>query len=173
MTVTEFIRQCEATTGNGKIRLMPAQEAVYVEKLRMFSGEQLSAIYDKVLELTEHFPKIKNIWDAARDLGYLQTESDIFRPHRWEESECRLCKGEGRICVIWLSTFEIRHETRVEAEALSQILPYAESCDSVKYKLKPDEFRTIFRCACIAGDRDTIPKGWPKWNKNIPAVRYR
>lgn len=171
MTIREFLTQCE-TSFAGRVRLMPAQEAVYVEKLSTFSPDQLSAIYNKVLEITEHFPKIKNIYDAARDLGYLQTESDVYKPHQWKTTDCHLCRGEGRLCVTWILTSEIRNNERIRVEALNRITPYSESCDSRTFQMQDGEFRSLFRCACFAGDVPGLPKTWPKWSKSISAVRY-
>lgn len=172
MTASEFLKQCEATLGSGKVKLLPAQESIYFEKLRRFTSDQLLAIYDKVLETTGYFPKIKDIYEAARDLGYLQTESEHFKPHRWQETECQLCKGEGRLCITWIVTSEIIREERREVHALSRIRPYAESCNSDNFVLESGEFRSIFRCSCLAGDAAGIPKMWPKWSKSMPAVRY-
>lgn len=171
MTVNEFISECKRSFG-GKVELTPGLTAIYHEKLRRFTSEELSAIYDKVLETVEYFPKVKHIYAAASDLGFLQREMDNFQPHRWDDSDCRLCHGEGRLCVTWIATAEVANERLREVQALSRIIGYKDSCDSQKFVLQEGEFRSLFRCACMAGDSSTIPKSWPKWRKDISPVRY-
>lgn len=168
MTVTDFLKQCEQQWGGGKIKLMPAQEAAYRQKLSMFSEEQLSAIYDKVLELAEHFPKIKNVYDAARMLGFLETHMDNFEPHHWQDAPCGLCHGEGRLAIIWAFKYEDRQSGRVEIQTVADVVQYSQTLST---PVPDKQFRTIFRCQCSAGDASTLPKAWPKFTKHTPLQR--
>lgn len=169
MRAEDFITECEGIFDK---QLKPAQIPIYKDKLRRFSPQQLLEILNKVLEEAKYFPKVSEIYKAAQELGFLQQDRDDFRAHRWRASDCRLCKGEGRLCVTWLVTSEIQNEQRVEVHALSRIIPYVESCDSKAFTLQKGEFRSLFRCSCLAGEAVTIPKSWPQWSRNIPAVRY-
>lgn len=167
MNVNEFLNRCEDSWG-AKVKLMPARQAIYMEKLRRFSSEQLSAIYDKVLETTGRFPEIKDIYAVARELGYLETEQAKCTRHHWQESECGSCHGEGRLCIVWSARVESRPTGLLELQRLEQVLQYTRSFE---YQLKPGEFRTIFRCKCFAGDTPTLSRGWPKLTNSTPIER--
>lgn len=170
MTTEAFIDICEKTFSEGKVRLGPMQREIYLEKLKRFDGSQLDKMFEKVLETAKHFPKIAEIFDSARDCGYLQTETDNFRPHHWEPTDCGKCHGEGRLCIIWLFTMEERPTGILERRQLTQVFPYTKSFD---YTLKPNEYRSIFRCECFAGDASTIPKIYPKWTRSSEPVREK
>lgn len=162
MTPSAFIDICEKSFSEGKVKLGPSQHAIYEEKLTTFTAEQLDKIFEKVLEICKRFPKIAEIYDAARELNYLQTEFDKFRPHHWKPSDCPLCRGEGRLAIVWYVTIEQRDTGRLEVSELKEILPYS---NAGLYKFKPKEYIAIHRCKCPAGDSETIPKIWPKWTQ--------
>ena len=151
----------------------PEQVRAYRAKMGRFSSDQLIEILNRLLEECKTFPKFSDIYKAAQELGFMQTESASFTPHRWQPTDCRMCRGEGRICVVWLITVEIRNDERKEAHALTKIVPYTQSCDSAGMTLGPGEYRTLFRCACMSGDAVSLPKSWPKWSKSKPGVFYR
>lgn len=170
MTIDQFIDECERTTSTGKVRLMPEQRAAYYHKLQQFSGEQLSAIYGKVLELTEHFPRVKNCYDAARELGFLSDAEKQYKPHVWEPTDCRLCGGEGLILAAWSRSWE-KHEAGIyEVLRLETIEPYSKRPSS---RLPADQCGFVFRCKCLAGDAETVQKGIPRWEANIDPIRRR
>jgi hypothetical protein len=164
MTTEAFIDICERSFSEQKVRLGPNQREIYAEKLRRFTNDELNAIFDKVLETTRNFPKIRDIYDAARDCGFLQTEMPQFRSHDWKESACNLCHGEGRLLVIWQLAYE---ENGWEEHRLKVIRPYS----APEIETGAHDFRTLFRCQCSAGDASTIPAGWPKWSTVIEPVR--
>jgi hypothetical protein len=145
MSVSEFLRAC-STHFAGK----PHAEhwPLYREKLAPFTGPQLDAIYNRLIETEVYFPKIKVIYDAARALGYFDVKPEQYESYHWTRSACRLCGGEGRLLVLWKS-----QEGR---KVVSGVWPYSHLTSE-----REDEFRSLFRCACPAGD--ALPKTWPRW----------
>src|SRR6266478_3795757 len=79
----------------------PEQLAVYREKLRRFSPEQLLEILNRILEECRTFPKVSDVFKAAKDLGYLSIDLTRTPVHRWTPSDCPTCNGEGRIAIFW------------------------------------------------------------------------
>ena len=165
MTSKEFVEEFEKL--NEK-KLTTDQLAIYREKLRRFSSEELNAIYDKVLEEAKYFPKISEIYKTALGLGYLSTAdlTTITTIHQWEPSNCRRCTGEGRLCVTWTLAYD---DNRREVHTLSRIVPYSWTASLT---LARDEFTSLFRCDCVAGDAPTIPKKWPRWSTTMKRARY-
>lgn len=170
MTTDAFIDICEKSFSEARLRLGPMQREIYNEKLKRFDVMQLDKIFEKVLETVKRFPKIAEIYDAARDCGYLQTESDKFKPHRWQSTTCGKCRGEGRIAIIWHCFREVQGDRLKEIEELTQVFPYSES---FTYRFKPNEYRSIFRCQCAAGDAPTLARAWPKWTIHSETRRER
>jgi len=74
--------------------------------------------------------------------------------HRWEKTSCELCRGEGRLSVI----FKIFTENGTRKRVLERIQPYSQPND-----VQPGQFATIFRCECPAGEAKGIPQSWPRW----------
>ncbi len=142
--------------------LKDKQLPLYLDKLRRFSSEQLIEILNKTLEEAKYFPKVSEIFKAAEGLGYLSIDLTKCRVHHWRPTDCSFCRGEGRIAVIWHCFYEERNEQHVEIQELVQIFPYSKSFE---YQFKPNEVRSIFRCKCLAGEADSIPKAWPKWTR--------
>jgi hypothetical protein len=151
----------------------PSRLAVYRERLRRFSPEQLIQMLNALIDECRTFPSPADIAKAAEKLGYSAIDRTAYQQHHWEPTDCKLCRGEGRLCVVWLATAEVRNDERKEAHALTQILPYQQSCASTGLKMGPGEYRTLFRCSCTAGDAVSLPKAWPKWSKSKPGVFYR
>lgn len=164
MTSEDFITECQTIFDRN---LKPAQLPIYRDKLRRFSSEQLFELLNKVLEEVKSFPKVSEIHKAAQELGFLQTEN-TFTPHRWKPSDCGYCRGEGRLAVFWSTRIEERPTGTLEIQELTQIFQYTKSFE---YKPKPNEFRALFRCKCIAGDALAIPMGWPKLTTSTQLLR--
>ena len=164
MTSGEFLLRCEDLFP-GKA-LTDAQAKVYHEKLSRFDSRQLAKILAGCLENCKFFPKIADIYESARSMGLLQAPSE--RQHRWTPTDCPLCDGEGRLGVFWEFYREVRGEDSVEVNRLVKILPYTKSFE---YSRQSDQFRSIWRCRCSAGDVPTIPKAWPKWSNSVEPVR--
>lgn len=166
MTVSTFIEELTMIFDKP---LKLQQVGIYQDKLRRFSPEQLVELLNKVLEEVKTFPKVSEIYKAANELGFLAVDTTKTRTHHWEESsDCGMCHGEGRLCIYWEVFFEERDSGRVEIQQLKHVAQYSRSFD---YKPSQNEFRSIFRCKCAAGDATTIPKSWPKWSRNTPTRR--
>lgn len=161
MTTLEFVKQCEA----GFIRvgkLSDEQAGVYLKKLQRFSHKQLAEIYDKVIETCTVFPKVAHIYSAAEALGYLERrapEQEKF--HTWEPADCAVCRGEGRVSVIFGWFYKVEDNQRVELETVNHVFPYS-SKERIAYKLKPSEYECIKRCSCPAGAAKTIQACIPR-----------
>lgn len=167
MTIEQFIHKCETEMGSGKVRLTNEAKATYYQKLGRFTDEQLSSIYDKVLELTEHFPKVKNVYDAARECGFLDdVQERQYKPHVWERTDCRLCFGEGLLCVQWEREVEKTGSGMFEVFKLLHIQPYSEMP-------RRGGVAVVFRCKCLAGEAEGVPKGIPRWSSDQSAIRRR
>lgn len=147
----------------------PEQKAVFQQKLRRFSPEQLVEILNRVLEECRGFPKVSEVFKAAQELGFLTVDTTRTPKHHWRPSEeCGLCHGEGRLCIFWKYHYEERDSGRVEVQQLVDVKQYTQSFDR---HLGACEFRTVFRCKCSAGDAETLPKCWPKLTKSTPINR--
>jgi len=72
--------------------LKPKNQRLYVHKIGRFNRDQLDTIYDKLLENCQWTPKIKAIFDAALDLGFLQESKEQRTLGR---KRCSLCEGTG------------------------------------------------------------------------------
>lgn len=166
MTPEKFVGELEQIFDK---RLKPEQTPLYVEKVRRFSPEQRVEILNRVLEEAKYFPKVSEIFKAAETLGYLAPDfAKAARPHRWTETPCGLCHGEGRLAIFWKVRIDERETGRVELHILRQVVQYSKGFD---YIMPADEYRTIFRCKCMAGDVETIPKSWPKFTREVSDVR--
>ena len=151
-TVSEFLAKCELVFP-GKT-LTVDQSSIYRQKLSHFSPDQLGHIYEEIIETQKYFPKIADVFDAARTLGYMHPPE---RPvHTWDKTSCALCHGEGRIAVIW----DVQPVGERIIETLHKIWPYSESGSA---DIPTHGFRTLSRCKCLAGGAPTIPKSWQKW----------
>lgn len=174
MTPSRFIDACEIAWGGTekKLKLMPKQASMYEEKLRRFTADQLGAIFEAVLEQAKHFPRIAEIYEVARSLGYIGNSVKADRPHAWKPTTCNLCVGSGVIAAFWSQEFELREGAKVQIMKLVGIGPYHLSAGLER---KPHhEIRAVFRCNCLAGELETLPKGWPRWRgKDEPIVRER
>ena len=72
--------------------LAPKNQRLYVNKVGRFNPTQLDCIFDRLLEDCQWTPKIKDIFDAARNLGFLQ--ASIERKTLGNKA-CRFCEGIG------------------------------------------------------------------------------
>jgi hypothetical protein len=146
----------------------PQQLGIYRDKLRRFSPEQLLELLNKVLEEAKYFPKVSEIYKAANELGYLSIDTTKTRHHHWQPSKCGLCCGEGRLALFWEFRQEQRETGIVEIQRVVKIAQYTNSLGDA---VPQNQFRTIFRCECAAGDVMTLPKAWPKYNGRMPSQR--
>lgn len=171
MTTHEFISNCEEAWG-GKVRLVPAQKAIFIEKLRRFSGDQIQGIFTHLLEETRFFPKVADAFKAAKELGYLGDNAAVQqqKAHAWEPSDCRLCAGSGMVAAFWTQEWEQRESGAVQVMNFSRIVPYQASAKEARNR--PDDVRAIYRCDCDAGGMKTLG-AWPRWSKTQVLKRER
>ena len=165
MTIDAFLDLCEKSWSEQKSKLGPRQKEIYAEKLKRFASTQLDAIFEKVLELSRTFPKIRDIYDAAGELGFLAVNTvSGFQSHAWTPTLCNLCHGEGRLLVTWDLEFTA---DRRELQKLRHIVPYS----SLPWNLEAGQFTSLFRCQCPAGEARTIPPSWPRWSRETEPTR--
>ena len=164
MTIHEFINRSEESFGDK--RYSPGQRAAIEAKCWHFTERELNAIYSDLLETCKTLPLVAHIYASARSMNMLERKE--FKPHRWQPSDCGLCRGEGRLGIIWRLTFEERPTGVCEIQELTELFQYTKS---LQVALKPNHYRSIFRCRCLAGEADTIPKAWPKWSNDSNARR--
>lgn len=172
-SVTDFLERCRSQIGRSRQPLDPDVERTYRAKLSRFSPDQLSMLFDRLIETCEYFPKIAEIFSAAESLEFIgPTDTVSFRPHTWEPSDCPFCRGEGRLAVYWRISHEDRSGRLVEIQRLLWSSGYSDALRGLKAPGK-DDIRTLFRCHCPAGDAITLSRGWPKWRiDDIERVRY-
>ena len=89
MTAGELVLSVERHWGK---TLDAEQRAKYLSKMARFAPDQLDAIFDLVLEQSRYFPKIAELYDVAKDAGFLN--------HSREQKTvgkrgCPTCKGTG------------------------------------------------------------------------------
>ncbi len=166
MTIGEFMNACEDSFG-GK-SYTSGQRGAIESKCSRFDERELNRIFAELLETCRYLPKIADIYDSARYLGMLHTPERP--PHRWQPADCGMCHGEGRLGIIWHCFMEERPTGIVEIQELVQVFQYSKQFD---YKLKINEYRSIFRCKCWAAEAETIPRGFPQWTNQSNARREK
>lgn len=160
MTIDEFLNECQEAFG-GK-EYTEGQRAAFHQKLQRFAERDLNRIYSDLLETTKYLPKIADVYESAQSLGLL--ESKERPPHTWKPADCSLCRGEGRLAIIW----DLREMNNASVEVVTQILQYSKSFD---YAMQSHEFRSLFRCRCLAGDVESLPVSWPKFDSSVNPTR--
>lgn len=167
MTTHEFLDKCEESFPGKPYTI--GQRAAFDQKLERFTETQVMGIYAQILENCKYAPRIADVYDAAQELGYLSIDATQFRSHQWEPSnECGLCRGEGRLAIFWRVAIQERDTGLVEFQEIVHVAQYTKSFDR---HIPSNEFRSVFRCKCRAGDVATIPKHWPKLSKETPTSR--
>jgi len=151
--------------------LTATQWSGYRAKLAEFSEEQLGKLYEAVLETCKFFPKIADIFDCAKSLGFTERKAE-YRPHVWTPTDCQLCVGSGMVAAFWSQEFEITGEEKQQILRLHYLFPYHQSGEYQRRK-DHDDVRTVYRCFCDRGAVDTLSKGIPRWHQNMPEVRRR
>lgn len=162
MSPNEFIRQIERTWDR---ELEADQALIYLRKLERFSDAELQAIFDRVIESSKYMPRIADIYSAATDLEMLaKPAADGSKSHTWERTDCKLCEGEGRLNVIMQTTYgEATASGRDKTVRFADLGPYSDK-KWIGYPWQEGFNSYIFRCSCEAGEAETIPKAWPRWD---------
>jgi hypothetical protein len=170
MNVMLFLDKCREVLPPSK-DLSPSQWAAYREKLSPFSEDQLGKLYDAVLENCKFFPKIADVYECAKDLGFTEKKTE-YRPHTWTPTDCQLCGGSGLVAAFWSQEFEITGEDKTQILRLHYLYPYHQSGAYARQK-DHDDIRTAHRCQCEAGAAPTLARGVPRWTQDTPQVRRR
>lgn len=156
MDVNNFLSKIEGAWGKA---LQIDQTQSYREKLFRFSGEQREQIFSRLLETCKFLPKISDIYDAARDLNYLETPSPHFKPVEWQSTDCKLCHGEGRLAVVKQRSYIKASNGDWKPESRMVRISAYSDYNTSRDRLGESEYRFLYRCKCAAAEL---------WNKAIP-----
>jgi len=164
MTTGDFISNIESMWS----RKVPAESLLaYEELLDGFDDWRLQELLNRVLSDNTYFPKPKDIWVAAKELGFFKSADKRSRTtsiHTWQPSNCKLCSGDGRLTVFMAVLYETdevgqRHQ-KLKLRRIFRASDYPAIAD---YQPELEEHDFLFRCSCPAGDADSLPRNWPKW----------
>lgn len=162
MTIDDFFMRCEELwPGKG---LTLNQRALYGGKLLRFDERQIGRIFDWLSENSKFFPKVADIYDAARHCSILDKPGD-HRPHEWNPTDCRLCGGSGQLAVFYEQEFDPKDQSRTLM--LKRVMQYESSQTTSR---TTEWTRYLFRCSCPQGDASTLQKGIPRWNPDKPSI---
>ena len=89
MTAGELVLSLERHWGK---KLEAEQRAKYFSKLGRFTPDQLDAIFDLVLEQSRYFPKIADLYEVAKDAGFLNQSRE---QKTLGKRGCPTCEGTG------------------------------------------------------------------------------
>lgn len=162
MTIYTFLAQC-SELWPGK-ELTAKQQVFYGEKLSQFTDIEVGKIFNWLTENSKFFPKIADIFEAARHCGFSDRPQE-YHPHVWEPNDCSMCGGSGQLAVFFEQLFDLENGRR--ELSLKRVMQYQASEKTVTQHL--DWTRYFFRCVCPRGDVKTLDKGWPKWNPMKPS----
>lgn len=172
MTKDQFINNLRADFNQSK-PLSERQLEIYSDKLNRFTHKQLQQIYDHLLAIYDRqgLPRLAAIFAAANEIGVDESRRTTPGVHEWTPTDCKLCKGEGRIQMVWSSMYIHAERESLEETRLERIFAYSDCGD---YKLASGEHFVSARCACPAGEASaTLPKAWPQWRGDAPTVKRR
>jgi hypothetical protein len=148
--------------------LTAVQWSAYRSKLGQFNEDQLSKLHEAILENCKFFPKIADVFDQAKFLGFTERKTE-YRPHTWTPTNCDLCGGSGMVAAFWSQEFEITGEEKRQILRLHYVFPYHESGEYQRRK-DHDDVRAAYRCSCPCGEISTLARGIPRWRTDMPQV---
>jgi hypothetical protein len=151
--------------------LATTQWAAYRSKCEQFDESQMARLYDAILENCKFFPKIADIYEQARNLGFMERHIE-YRPHVWTPTDCQLCGGSGLVAAFWSQEFEICADEKRQILRLHYLYPYHQS-GAYQRERTHDDVRTVYRCFCPSGCVDTLDNGIPRWKENMPETMRR
>lgn len=172
MTPSEFISEIE---GAWDKELSARQVIIWKRKLEFLGEWQLNDLLEKVVETCRYFPKFADVWTAARELGFFEEADRKSRTtsiHTWKPTGCPLCGGDGRLTVFMAMLYETDDTGRRERLQLRRIFRASDGASIEDYEPQSEERSFLFRCACPAGDAESLPQSWPRW-KNTEGYRSR
>lgn len=170
MNITFFIDKCREVLPPAK-DLTAAQWTAYREKLSQFTDDQRQRLFDAVLENCKFFPKIADIFEQARNLGFTERHIE-YRPHEWTSTGCQLCAGSGLVAAFWSQEFEIDGDNKTQILRLHYLFPYHQS-GAYGNDPKHTDIRAVYRCYCDCGAVETLDKGIPRWRSDMPETLRR
>jgi hypothetical protein len=157
-------------TGWTKAPMSAEKQNAMIYKIQKFSESQLGCIADKILENCINRPEVSNIWEAARDLGYLATEAPkVIDRSQWNPTDCRYCGGEGALSVLLNTQYVERKDSegnvigKRKEITLRKVWPLSAS-DQIEFEWMDGDFKFAFRCCCDA--KRLQPSGWPIFDPN-------
>lgn len=169
MNTSLFLDMCQEVLPPGK-PLTSTQMAAYRDKLQSFSGDQLQRLYDSILENCKFFPKIADVYEQAKLLGFVTRREE--KPHTWTPTDCKLCGGSGLVAGFWSQEFEFGNGVKAQVLRMRYLFPYHESASYAAQK-DHDDIRSVYRCNCERGAVETIGKGIPRWREDMPSTIRR
>lgn len=136
-------------------------EEIY-DRLQGFQDEQLNLIYKWLTLNVTKKPLLADIFNAARELGFLAkqprdtTQSPLTD---FEPTDCRLCGGQGLLQVIFSQWRD------GEGKPYRRLEKVAAHNERIDYEIPEGERHDsyLYRCSCEAGERDGLPTKWPRW----------
>lgn len=168
MTAKQFIEKIEEAWEK---ELPAAQPSIWLRRLGRFDEAQLDKLFDEVMVSVRYFPRtLEPIWTVARESGLFNDDDRKARTtgiHLWEPTSCKLCGGDGRLIVYMAVLYETDDTGRRERRQLRRIFRASDGSAIQDYAAQPEELAFLFRCSCSAGDAETLPEGWPKWQGSV------
>lgn len=164
MSIDFFLERCEQLWPGKALTL--DQRAFYGAKLMPFEGRDLARIFDYLSENSKFFPKIADVFDAARHCSMLDRVSPNM-PHAWQPNGCMLCGGSGQLAVFYELLFDRAASTR--ELHFRRAMQYESS--SPTSRTHPEWTMFYFRCSCPRGEVNTLNKGLPQWSERQPGRR--
>ncbi len=155
MNIDFFLERCDELWPGKALTLL--QRSHYGGKLMQFEGQDLGKIFDYLTEHSKFFPKIADVFDAARQCGLLDRVK-AHKPHEWHPTECRNCGGSGMLAVFFEWLFDSQKGEWIKQ--FRRVMQYQASNPTERTN---DWTRYVFRCGCPAGEASTIEKGIPRW----------
>lgn len=111
-------------------------------------------------------------WPALADVAkhasrQKHADRPYLQPHTWSESDCRHCRGEGRLALFgeFLAGAGGSDEFQIQSAA-----PYS-SQDAAALRFEGTLIEMFARCVCDAGDAATLGAGIPKWGGHLRHFR--
>lgn len=147
-------------------KLTPLQRQAYLRALEPLAfSDKLDKLAEQIPARCKQFPSVATIFEVAEKhvRGAKRQSLPTDKPHRWETTDCHHCQGEGVITVFWTHMYQIEPYMRDE---LTEPVVFPNSSREVSTYRRQHrlQVQTLFRCSCPAGQAETIPSAWPRWD---------
>lgn len=162
MNIDFFLERCEELWPGKPLTL--SQRSIYGAKLLQFEGRDLAKMYDYLSEHSKFFPKVADVFDAARQCAVMDRIAPS-KPHEWTANDCMFCGGSGQLAVFYEQLID--PNTGDREKRLKRVMQYESSQGTMRQN---DWIRYYFRCSCPRGDVSTLNKGLPVWSNEKPSV---